>query len=218
MHLIIGAGGVGSWLTPSLCMLLEPEDITVCDGDKLEKKNLNRQLFTNEDIGQFKADALAKKYGCKSIPQWYSHGAVELGKQDWILCCVDNNPARKAALESADAYGCKVIFAANEVTSAEAYYYEPKFKDTPLDPRKYYPGILTDESDDPRHAAIGCTGEAQRNNRQLVTANFMAAALLQHLFVLWKLERPKMDREAVSYLPARIRQNMTKTETFRVKD
>ncbi len=47
---IIGAGGVGSWLTPAMCMLIKPEDITIVDGDKLEDKNLNRQLFNEEDI------------------------------------------------------------------------------------------------------------------------------------------------------------------------
>ena len=41
----------------------------------------------------------------------------------------------------------------------------------------------------------------------------MAAALMQQLFVLWKMERKNFDKEAVSHLPHRINQNMTRFET-----
>ena len=58
---IIGAGGVGSWLTPAICLLKNKNDVTVIDADILEKKNLNRQLFTDSEIGLSKADALSKK-------------------------------------------------------------------------------------------------------------------------------------------------------------
>jgi molybdopterin/thiamine biosynthesis adenylyltransferase len=215
---IIGAGGVGSWLTPSLCLLTEPESVTVYDGDKLEFKNLNRQLFSAADVGAFKSTALASKYGCGFYEGYYSHGLVDIDDGDWLIGCVDNHAARKSILESCDAYGAKAIFGANEVTSAEAFYYEPKWAGTPADPRVYIPEILTDHSDDPRAASIGCTGEAQRANRQLVSANFMAAALIQHLFVIWQLERRKFDKETLGHLPFRIQQNLTKYETTKPKD
>ena len=216
MIYIIGAGGVGSWLTPAICLLKSPNEVIVVDGDTLEHKNLNRQLFTEEDIGKPKAQALADKYGCVAAPcGYYSHGSIHINSQDWLLVGVDNNPARKAVLESCDVYGCKAIFGANEVTSAEAYYYDPKWTGSPMDPLVYYPEISTDTSDDPRHAAIGCTGEAQKNNRQLVSANFMAAALMQHLFVLWNMERNKFNREAQAHLPYRIRQNMSSYEVMK---
>jgi molybdopterin/thiamine biosynthesis adenylyltransferase len=215
---IIGAGGVGSWLTPAMCLLQEPENICVIDGDILERKNLNRQLFTERDIGKSKAEALAEKYGCRAMSSWYSNGLIEVSKMDWILCCVDNNPARADVLATCDEAKCRAIFGANETHSSEAYYYEPSWKGTKLDPRVYYPEIESDKSDDPRRASIGCTGEAQRQNRQLVTANFMAAALMQHMFVLWSMERPKLDKEALPHLPFKSRQNLTKTETFKVKD
>ena len=48
---------------------------------------------------------------------------------------------------------------------------------------------------------------------QLVSANFMAAALIQHLYVLWKMERPKFDKEAIGHLPHRINQNLSKYTT-----
>lgn len=215
---IIGAGGVGSWMTPSVCMLVGPERVTVIDGDILEKKNLNRQLFTEAEIGKTKAEALAVKYGCGFKSSFYSHGQFELDNDDWLLVGVDNNPARLSVLQSCDAYGCKAIFGANEVTSAEAYFYHPDWEGTALDPRTYYPEINTDSTQDPRAAAIGCTGEAQVNNRQLVTANFMAAALLQHLYVVWSIEARKLKPDAREYLPYKLVQNLSANLTMRVID
>lgn len=209
---IVGAGGVGSWLTPSLCMLAGHEKVTVYDGDTLETKNLNRQLFTEADVGKNKAEALAARYGCQAVPRYYAHGEFEVGTGDWLLVGVDNNPGRKSALETCDIDGVCAIFGANETTSAEAYFYHRRWKDGPMDPRIYYPEIATDDRFDPRRAAIGCTGEAQERNRQLVSANFMAAALMQHLFVLWEVERKHLTRESMPYVPYLLRQNLTKFE------
>ena len=209
---VIGAGGVGSWLAPAMCLLSKPELVTIIDGDILEKKNLNRQLFTHEQIGEHKSNALGEKYGCKSSSSFFSHGMFAFDENDWLMVGVDNNPARKAALESCDQYGCKAIFGANETTSAEAYYYDPMWKGSQFDPRVYYPEILTDDSDDPRSAAIGCTGEAQSKNVQLVSANFMAAALMQHLYVLQAMEKPKLERAVHKEMMHRIRQNLNSYE------
>ena len=75
--------------------------------------------------------------------------------------------------------------------------------------------LLTDHSGDPRAAAIGCTGEVQERNRQLVSANLMAAALAEHLFVLWHLKAPRMDQETVALLPHKFAANLSKLETWR---
>lgn len=37
--------------------------VVIADGDKVEKKNLDNQLFDKEDVGNFKVDALAERYG-----------------------------------------------------------------------------------------------------------------------------------------------------------
>ena len=210
---IVGAGGVGSWLTPAMCLLVgHPDLVTVIDGDKLEKKNLNRQLFTNEDLGEFKAGALADRYGCNYKNVFYTHNSIQLERGDWLMCCVDNNAGRKAVLESVDEFGCQAIFGCNETTSSEAYFYKREWKGGRGDPRIYYPSIVEDDGNDPIAHVIGCTGESQKQNPQLVSANFMAAGLIQHLFLLWCLERPKFNKEAVQKLPYRIRQNLTRYE------
>ena len=51
MYYIIGCGGVGSAIVPSFCLLKPPAEITLIDGDTLETKNLNRQLFDARQVG-----------------------------------------------------------------------------------------------------------------------------------------------------------------------
>lgn len=210
MIYIIGCGGVGSWICPSLCLLTDPQQVVVIDGDKLEEGNLNRQLFTEDEIGQNKADALAKKYGCRAWSDWYNVGVIAHEPEDWLIVAVDNSPARVAALAACDQFRCSAIVAANETTSAEAYVYRSEWKGTRLDPRVMYPDLLTDREGDPQAAAIGCTGVVQQAKRQLVSANFMAASLAQHLYVAWAIELPKMtDPEIAAFLPHHLVSNMT---------
>src|SRR4051812_23463220 len=123
MIYIIGCGGVGSAIVPSLCLLKGAKEITLIDGDTIEEKNLNRQLFGPCQVGTNKAKALGDKYGCGSVAEWFARGKIRHGRSDWLLCLVDNHPARLEALEVCDEVGCQAIFAANETHSSEAYYY-----------------------------------------------------------------------------------------------
>jgi hypothetical protein len=215
MNYIIGCGGVGSAIVPSFCLLKSPDDITLMDGDRIERKNLNRQLFDPPQIGMNKAQALANKFGCHFVAEWYAKGKVRLYRNDWLLCLVDNHRTRLESLESCDESGCQAIIAANEMHSSEAYYYRRQWQGTTRDPRIYYPEINTDRSGDPRAISIGCTGEAQERNRQLVSANLMAAALAEHLYVLWHLKAPRMDKETVELLPHKFVANLSRLETHR---
>lgn len=216
-HYIIGCGGIGSWLAPSLCLLAGNDNVTLVDGDRLEEKNLNRQLFTEDDTGKFKADALCERYHCHGVPSYYSFGAIQHQSTDWLFVCVDNNPGRLAALRACDHFGCRAILAANETTSSEAYFYGPKWKDTQLDPRVYYPEILTDHANDPQRPG-GCTGEAQRQNPQLVSANFAAAALAQSLYVLWGMRGSHITRETLPMMPYMYRSNISRMESITIGD
>lgn len=209
---VIGGGGVGGFVTPVLCLLIGRENVIVVDGDTIETKNLNRQMFKESDVGRNKAEALAERYGCDSIPQWYSFGITSHLKSDVLIGCVDNNPARAAILQACDFEGCCAIIAANEVLSSEAFIYKPEWNGTNLDPRQSSPEIIEDRSGDPRAASIGCTGEAQQANRQLVTANLNAASLALHLYVVHFIEGPKLDPEVLPHLPSKLIQNMTKNE------
>jgi hypothetical protein len=215
MNYIIGCGGVGSAIVPSFCLLKSPGEVTLIDGDSIEIKNLNRQMFDRSQVGKNKAEALAGKFGCRFLPEWFARGKIHHQRTDWLICLVDNHRTRLEVLEVCDECGCQAVFAANEMHSSEAYYYRRHWKGTERDPRVYYPEINTDRSNDPRAASIGCTGEAQESHRQLVSANLMAAALAEHLFVLWNLKAPRLDRETVALLPNRFVANLSKLETYK---
>ena len=53
---MLGAGGTGAHIAPHLYRLLyaleRPVKFIICDGDKVEPKNLVRQNFTEADLGQ----------------------------------------------------------------------------------------------------------------------------------------------------------------------
>ena len=223
---LIGVGGVGSWLAYSLTKLVRPDQVKLYDGDTLELKNLDRQFFSKSDIGKNKAEVLGAKLGCQFYGEFYSSHTHEFGPRDWLICCADNNAARRACLEDVDRAGIQVIIAANEKTSAEAYYYDGiedgwidgTLRDGPLDPRVYYPELARDDAPDPRAQAIGCTGVAQEQTPQLVSANFMAASLAQWLFVLWAIELPKLENPKVENLPYRLVANVSRLEHHLVRD
>jgi hypothetical protein len=186
-HLIIGAGGTASWLVPLLKRTLPlKSEITVIDGDILEVRNLDRQLFDSSYVGWNKAEALAETYSIK----WESY---YLERDSWILtggystpysclwCCADNHIARKLCLDLVDeGQAALAIIGGNEYNDSEAYPYLSAWKGTTGDPRIYYPELLTDASNDPTNPS--CQGVAQAENRQLALANYLSAGFMVHLY------------------------------------
>jgi molybdopterin/thiamine biosynthesis adenylyltransferase len=226
-YIIIGAGGVGSWLTPALVRMCKQTDlIQIWDGDTLEEGNLDRQLFEEKWIGENKALALANKYKHEAkcemthVSKYYTHGAIAdigTGVTDWWLFgCADNHPARADILLTCDTSGCPAIIGGNGYDDADAYYYDSTWLGTPCDPRIYYPEIMTDTTGSPIHAA-GCTGEAQDETPQLVLANYWAAAHMLHLF--WYHTHIKQDQEGsdLQFMPMLSRNSAYMFETLTVE-
>lgn len=64
--IMLGAGGTGAHIAPHLYRLLyaldRPVKFIICDGDKVEEKNLVRQNFTEADLGENKAKVVAERY------------------------------------------------------------------------------------------------------------------------------------------------------------
>ena len=63
---MLGAGGTGGHIAPHIYRLLyaldRPSRFIICDGDKVEFKNLVRQNFSPADLGENKAKILAERY------------------------------------------------------------------------------------------------------------------------------------------------------------
>lgn len=210
--LIVGAGGIASYLMPVLirtrAKLFPDDDIMLMDADTLEERNLDRQLFTVGQIGMNKAEALADRLDAVDDADaigWATYYIQETSVYEhWfpenlstIICCADNHPARVACLSIADQKQVPVFIGANELFQAEAYVYSPNWKGTPADPRVRYPEILTDRSGDP----IACQGEQQEAHPQLALANHMAASLLMQLLWNWLVFRNEGDPSTVNFLP-----------------
>lgn len=197
---VIGGGGIGSWIVPKLCRLIDPHEIIIHDGDNLEVRNLDRQLFREDDIGRNKAAALADIHGTRHNANFVTANNLRPTAADWIVCCADNNAARRAALAIADRDGPRVIVAANEYEDAEAYMYSSEWQGTALDPRVYYPGLSRDNAPDPTRPH-GCTGDAAAAAPQLATANDLAAALAVQLFYFWDRVAPTLPETTAPNWP-----------------
>lgn len=186
-HLIVGAGGVGSWLVPLLKHTIAPSDpIRVVDGDLLEVRNLDRQFFRSEYLGWNKAEVLSEMYGTEYDPAYLSrdHWMVKDKAQVWgtIWCCADNHAARRLVMELVDEKKAPMaIIGGNEFTDSEAYVYTADRKGGNADPRIFYPEINNDDTGDPLNP-YACQGVAQKANPQLALANYLAAGFMVHLW------------------------------------
>jgi adenylyltransferase/sulfurtransferase len=127
--LIIGAGGVASYLLPCLLKAFKLERVTVIDKDVLEERNLDRQLFSYTDVGKYKASALVErliKDGTNGavidvIVDWFT-GVTQLPEGvDAIICVADNHEARRNAIQLAYEHDIRCYIGGNEYFDAEAY-------------------------------------------------------------------------------------------------
>ncbi len=98
--LIVGAGGIGSYLAQHLDKLIELDQIknskyTFYDDDVVEIKNMWYQNFDENDVDDLKVDALSFKYFHLAFK---NKRLIEedLKNNDLIILCADNNIIRKA--------------------------------------------------------------------------------------------------------------------------
>lgn len=210
-YYLIGCGGIGGWVATSLTKMLPAGDeLVLVDGDRFEEKNLDRQLCTKRDIGKPKAAVLrnALKPGarCTVSAQIGYLGAMDkfvFKRNSWVITGVDNHPARAITLNMCDQENCYCVSAANGYEEAEAYFYSPAWAGTNLDPRKYFPELLTDKTDDP--LSPPCTGEILESAPQLAMANMCAAAHAMQLLWYWREVHPQLtDVDALNRAPFHI--------------
>lgn len=116
---LVGAGGNGARLVPPLMQILHPSDrLSILDHDVVEDRNLGRQHFAPQDVGQYKALVLTERYrrrlAGQEIPisahttQLTEDNAAEIsrglntGQHVAVIYigCVDNAAARRAILKA----------------------------------------------------------------------------------------------------------------------
>lgn len=204
---VVGCGGIGTRLAPLLATYTtDPsrDRLILIDPDKVEQKNLSRQpVFGSLDVGKPKVQCMSRK-----LAQILAYPAIVQSRTekfdtnfplngDVVFGCVDNHDGRCSVLEFADRTGAKAIIACNEVTEAEAYYYDPKWKNSPADPRKFYPELIEKRSV-PGHS---CGAGPEQSS----LANSLAASFACWLFHLWLIRfNDKTSSEAVQSAPIHI--------------
>tara|TARA_R100001244_G_scaffold98294_1_gene73427 strand:- start:294 stop:860 length:567 start_codon:yes stop_codon:yes gene_type:complete len=97
--LIIGAGGIGSYLIEVLNRT-NCYKITVADPDKYEKKNLTYQYCTDEDLEVNKASATAVKYSQVFGIKYPILTEKQIEGYDLVICCADNLDVRRLLYRS----------------------------------------------------------------------------------------------------------------------
>lgn len=97
--LIIGVGGIGSFLVPTLDKV-GMYDISIADPDKVETKNLTYQNFTEEEVGKHKAKVFAFYDSVSSCSAFPILTAKQMQGYDLVVCCVDNLSVRRTLYNS----------------------------------------------------------------------------------------------------------------------
>tara|TARA_R100000353_G_scaffold50505_1_gene40062 strand:- start:23750 stop:24307 length:558 start_codon:yes stop_codon:yes gene_type:complete len=93
--LVIGAGGIGSFLIPLLDKVGLYE-ITVADPDSVEGKNIPYQNFNLGHVSRNKAAIMAENYDSVSNGSEYPIlTKKQMQGYDLVICCVDNLSVRR---------------------------------------------------------------------------------------------------------------------------
>lgn len=100
---VVGCGGTGGFAAEGLARLLPPgHELVLIDGDRVEERNLVRQSFYPDELGQFKSQALAERLARKyrrtvaySVTPVARGWALPRGTA-LVVGCVDNADARSA--------------------------------------------------------------------------------------------------------------------------
>lgn len=228
VNVILGCGGSGGWVATLLMKSPERAPVVLIDGDTIERRNLERQLFSMRDVRHNKAQALGSRMRVQGMdvevfPEFLREGCdawnslMERDETLRIYCCPDNHPARMACLKLADdrwidGRNTVVAISGNEEFSADASVYLPQWKGTKDDYRMRYPETVTATAGDPLHPP--CTGEAVAAQPQRALANAIAAMNTAWLMELWS-ERigPDTDELVIERAPRCIaygKYNLTK--------
>lgn len=109
---IFGVGGIGSWIANGLSQIGVGK-LVICDPDKVELSNLNRQLFFSErDVGRYKVDVIEENLPDLEIESHKifvsPHENLEdlVKDSDFIVNCADS-PSVQVTSEIIDSYATK---------------------------------------------------------------------------------------------------------------
>jgi molybdopterin/thiamine biosynthesis adenylyltransferase len=131
--LIIGVGGIGSYLTP-LLHKTGLYDLCISDPDIVEEKNLYYQNFNTSHLGKTKVSCIVENDGIGVRNPYPILTDVQLKGYDLVVCCADNLDARRLVYRQGFQDGVKTrwldLRAQGRNGALISYQADPKFSDT----------------------------------------------------------------------------------------
>lgn len=191
LFIIVGTGGTGSLLARDLPKLLldTSSKIVIVDGDRVEKKNMKRQAFQPQDIGENKAISLAKKINtfhgelCEAIDSYVTRNEliefIQQRKEYYpvLIGCVDND-ATRILLEQTFRHLKNAVYIDSANSEYEGNVYAALNADNVIHGALRSKVYKLENKDHPTEKS--CQELAAVNVQYLVTNLKMATALLEH--------------------------------------
>lgn len=197
--LVVGSGGTGTYFLKEISRYLCKKDISmlkkmiIIDGDIIERKNLSRQAFIEDDIGRNKADVMSEALNAAFKLRWTAYcdyifeveqisQLVENGTIPVIIGCVDNHGCR---LLMEDYFysvsNCIYYDAANEMSQGECTF-SAVINDVIASPCRsyFFPDML--DGDVRGRDAISCE-ELNNSAPQHILANMTSGLQLLSAFI-----------------------------------
>jgi len=212
MHiLIIGCGGIGSWLAAPLLRYLQAENFKgkamFVDGDKFTADNAARQDFVEQHISCFKAESLHERYRHLFPLLDLEHrnefvGETNIGdivrEGDIVFLCVDNHACRRIVEQHLlTLKKAALISGGNELKDGNVQLFiRRNSKNITPALSERHPELLT--ADDGDRSRMSCEElAALPGSGQIIFTNFTAAAMMLNLF--WKLKKGRTDTAEVYF-------------------
>lgn len=195
---VVGLGGIGSWLVRVLAPYLSAQDIDsllLVDGDVFEKKNESRMVFDGD--GGNKAECMEREIMAKheslvtySVPSYVTEENIGdlIEDTDVVFLCVDNHATRKLVGEHCSTLENVVLISGgNDGVEGELrgnlgnviVHYREDGEDLTPPLTKYHPEIANPQDEPPGTAS--CT-ELMNSAPQIVFTNNMAASAMTMVF------------------------------------
>jgi len=200
---VVGAGGIGTWLIAGLVRMLEwkypGSGLIIVDGDSYEEKNKERQDFTklgNKAI--VKASELVSQFPNTTIipvPKWVVSddfsGVVDdespkitasqlIREGDVVFAVVDNFAARKIIFDAASKLANVDVFTGgnDDDLFGSIYHYQRRdFSDVTVHPGEFHPEYHNPPDKNP--GELSCQDRAEiEGGTQLLATNMAVAANL----------------------------------------
>lgn len=207
---VVGLGGTGSQLARSIARLLfdmrerrlQIPRLMFVDPDKVERKNVGRQMFTVADIGQYKAALLASRFNkslglnIMALPRKFNPKMLRHEMRETLLVgCVDNPEARKAMsetqalwLDAGNHYDSgQVILGNNEDMEAVRGSMKRGFDNGVITtlpaPHLVFPALLEPDAPKPE-PDLSCADLVARGEQHLFINEYVALAASQYVYRL----------------------------------